>query len=406
MRIATSTLYDRGLAAINAAQSDLSRAQQQVATGHRVNSAADDPVATTEILRTTSLLANNTQYVANQAAANSTLKQTDSTLGQVGDLLQSVRTTLISANSSALSDGDRAALSTELKSRLDALVSLANTQDGNGHYLFSGYQATTAPFARTTAGVSYAGDDGSRKIQVSSARQIDSTVSGADLFTRLTTGNGVFTPKAASTNVGTGIVDTGQVVDATALTGHNYQVQFSVVGSTTTYQVLDTTTNALVAAPSTTGNAFTPGSAITVDGQQFTVSGVPSNDDKFDVAPAARQSVFATLQAAVDLLATPTHGSTGVAKVASGLLAGISNIDNALDHVLSVRASVGVRQNELDSLGATADSIDVDGQSRLSDLRDTDYAKAIAELSKRQTALDAAQKSFSLVASKTLFDYL
>ena len=406
MRIATNTLYDRGLAAIDSAQRDLSRAQQQVATGHRVNSASDDPVASTEILRTTSLLANNTQYVANQAAAASTLKQTDSTLGQVGDLLQSVRTTLISANSSALSDSDRVALSTELKSRLDALISLANTQDGNGHFLFSGYQATTTPFARTSTSVTYAGDDGSRKIQVSAARQLDSTVNGADVFTRLSTGNGVFAPKAASTNTGTGIVDTGKVVDATLLTGHGYQVQFSVTGTTTTYQVLDTTTNTLVAAPATTGNAFTPGTAITVAGQQFTISGSPSNSDKFDVTPAARQSVFATLQAAADLLAVPTNGAAGVAKAASGILAGISNIDSALDHVLSVRASVGVRQNELDALGATADSIDVDGQSRLSDLRDTDYAKAIAELSKRQTALDAAQKTFALVSSKTLFDYL
>ena len=133
MRIATSTLYDRGLAAIDLAQRNFSRAQQQVSTGHRVNTPSDDPVAATGILRTTSSLATNTQYIANQGAAAHLLGQTDSTLGQVGDLLQSVRTTLIASNNAALSDSDRAALGVELKSRLDALVSLAKTKDGDGN---------------------------------------------------------------------------------------------------------------------------------------------------------------------------------------------------------------------------------------------------------------------------------
>lgn len=406
MRIATSTLFDRGLAAIDIAQRQLSVAQQQVGTGRRVNTASDDPVAATGILRTTSALANNTQYLANQDAAAQLLKQTDSTLGQVGDLLTSVRTTLISANNGALSDSDRAALATELKSRLDALVSIANTKDGNGRFLFGGYRADAAPFARTTTGVSYAGDDGARTMQVSAAREMTLSVSGAELFQRIGTGNNVFTTAPASTNAGSGIVDVGSTVSPAALTGHAYQVQFAVSNGSTTYQVVDTTTGTPVAAPATSGNAYTAGATIAVDGMQFAITGAPANGDRFDVAPAAKRSIFETLQAAADLLAKPTGGGAGTARVASGMLAAIANIDHAIDHTLGVRSQVGVRQNELDALALSSEATDTDGQARLSSLRDTDYAKAVSEMSKQQTALEAAQKSFSMVANRTLFDYL
>ena len=406
MRIATSTLFDRGLAAIDLAQRNLSRAQQQVSTGRRVNSAADDPVAATQILRTTSDLATNTQYIANQGVATHLLGRTDSTLGQVGDLLQSVRTTLVASNNAALSDSDRAALGVELKSRLDALVSLANTKDGDGHFLFGGYRSDSTPFAITSTGVRYAGDDGARAIQVSATRQIGVSESGADVFNRINVGNGVFTSAASTSNSGSGVIDVGQVIAPASLTGHIYQVQFAVSAGATTYQVMDTTTGIPVPAPAATGNAYTSGNAITFDGVQFTISGAPANTDNFTIAPAGRQSVFDTLSAAANLLSTPAGGAAGKARVASGALSAIANVDNALNHILNARASVGARQNELSALGSSASASDLDGQARLSALQDTDYAKAIAELTKQQAALSAAQKTFAMIGNKTLFDYL
>ena len=402
MRIATTTLYDRGLASINQAQANLQISQQQVSTGKRVNTPSDDPIAATEILRTTSVLASNTQYISNQDAANAQLGTTDSTLGQVTDLLQTVRTTLVSANNSALSDSDRASLSADLKGRLDSLVALANTKDGNGNYLFAGYRSTTTPFANNGTSVTYAGDDGSRNIQVSATRQIAVSSSGADVFNRVPQGNGVFTTAAASGNTGGGIVDTGTVANPAALTGHTYDVQFTVAGGATTYQVTDTTTNTAVGSPV----AFTAGNTVSFDGLQFGISGAPANGDHFTVAPAAKQSIFQTLQNAVNLLAQPTTAAGGIAKLSSGLASSISNLDNALDHTSSVRASVGVRQNELTALGTSASTSDTDGQARLSTLQDTDYAKAATELAKDQAALSASQKVFALINSKSLFDYL
>ena len=402
MRLATTTLYDRGLAAINLAQNKLSISQQQVSTGKRVNTASDDPIAATEILRTTSSLANNTQYISNQSAANEQLGTTDNTLSQVNNLLQTVRTTLVSANNSALSDSDRASIAVDLTSRLDSLVSLANTKDGNGNYLFGGYHTGTTPFANNGTSVTYAGDDGTRSIQVSATRQLAVSTSGADLFNRVPQGNGVYTTAVASANTGNGIVDGGTVANPAALTGHNYDVAFTVTGGVTTYQVTDTTLNTAVGS----ATPFTAGSSISFAGMQIGVSGSPANGDHFTVAPAGKQSMFQTLQNAIGVLGQSTSTAGGTAKLSSGLAASISNIDNALDHTLSTRASVGVRQNELTALGTSASATDTDGQARLSALQDTDYAKSVADLTKDQAALSAAQKVFATINTKSLFDYL
>ncbi len=73
--------------------------------------------------------------------------------------------------------------------------------------------------------------------------------------------------------------------------------------------------------------------------------------------------------------------------------------------MLTVRASVGTRLQELDALGDTGDSAPL-RQSYLSDLQDLDYASAIAEFYQRQTALQASQQTFVQIQQIALFNYL
>ena len=60
-------------------------------------------------------------------------------------------------------------------------MGLANSKDGSGQYMFSGYQAVV-PFTGPPGAVAYNGDEGQRLIQVSPTRQIDSSDAGAGVF--------------------------------------------------------------------------------------------------------------------------------------------------------------------------------------------------------------------------------
>jgi flagellin-like hook-associated protein FlgL len=77
-------------------------------------------------------------------------------------------------------------LATELKGARDFLVGLANTTDGNGQYLFSGYQGGKMPYQLdpSTGKVTYKGDTGQRNMQVEQARQLASGDIGSDIFGR------------------------------------------------------------------------------------------------------------------------------------------------------------------------------------------------------------------------------
>jgi flagellar hook-associated protein 3 FlgL len=182
MRISTQTLFDSGSARIGDLQLSLNKTQQQLATGRRVLTPSDDPIAAARALEVTQSQALNTQYGTNRGYAKDSLVAVDSTLSSVTELLQNIKTTAISAGNGNLGDSERASIATGLQSSLNQLMGLANTRDGQGNYLFSGFQTTTPPFVQTASGVQYQGDQGQRLMQVDATRQMAVSSQGQAVF--------------------------------------------------------------------------------------------------------------------------------------------------------------------------------------------------------------------------------
>jgi flagellar hook-associated protein 3 FlgL len=189
MRISTMQIYNGGTAGIQKLQSDLYSAQNQVSTGRRIVTPKDDPIGAAQALMVTQAGAVNELYLKNQGTADSKLSALDSTLQGVNDELANIYEKSIAAGNGAYSDSDRKAIAAELTERLDSLVSLANTQDGNGRYVFAGFQSTTTPFSGSP--VAYAGDDGQQKLQVTASQYVATNLSGNDVFMNVVDANGV-----------------------------------------------------------------------------------------------------------------------------------------------------------------------------------------------------------------------
>ena len=73
---------------------------------------------------------------------------------------------LVSAGDGACGNTERSSIAAELRVRRDHLLALANTRDADGRYVFSGYQDSVQPLAKTGAGYVYGGDSGRRAVQV------------------------------------------------------------------------------------------------------------------------------------------------------------------------------------------------------------------------------------------------
>ncbi len=406
MRISTSNIFDIGTNAIMRGQAEMMKTQQQLSSGRRLNSPADDPVAASESLRLRQADSLNTQYQGNQQTAIGSLTQVESTLSDVTSLLQDVRTSVVAAGNTSLSDLDRQSIAQDIAGRLEQLIGYANATDGKGSYLFGGYSDTAPPFSKTLGAggltVQYTGDQGGRALQVSDTRAIDLSANGSSVFERIPAGNGTFTTAGDAANTGTGLISTGQVTDTSALVqGDSYQIVFTGIG--VTYDVVDTTTATTIAS----GQPYASGAAITsVPGMQFDISGTPDAGDVFDIAPATSQSIFDTLQSLVTVLNTPVSSVAQRTVLTSNVGIALQNLDNALNSILATRAAMGARMNEVQSLQSSMSDQDTALKTAMSQIEDVDYASAISQLSKQQLILEAAQKSFASVSRLSIFNYI
>ena len=397
MRISSTTMLNYNVSAINQLQSQIAQTQEQAAGGTQLLSAATDPAAYTTAMNLNQTVAINTQQGANITSATNTLSIAGNTMMSVTNLLQSIRGIAVTAQDPTLSDAARSAIATNLNGQLQQLVGLANSTDGVGNYLFSGFQSKTTPFTINASGVTvYNGDAGQQSVQVSAGRQIPVNDSGSSVFMNIKNGNGTFSATASAANTGGGVISAGLVTNSAQLTSNTYSIKFAVAAGVTTYTVTPPPT---VGAASGT---YTPGQAISFDGMQVSISGAPANGDSFTLAPSTNQSVFQTISNMITTLKTPALG----ANVVNGIANGILNIDNAIQHMSTVEASQGLRLNEMSLIQTSNNSMNVQLQQTLSSIQDTNYASTLTALSQQQLILQAAQKSYAQVANLSMFSYM
>lgn len=408
MRISTLSIYGNATAQLNTLQSALARTQAQLSINSRILTPADDPVASARALEVSQSKEMNAQFATNRASARSSLATVEGALQNAGTLMMDIQELVVKAGNGAMLSSDREALATELEGRLADLLGVANSTDGSGGYLFSGYMATTQPFTPTPGGASYQGDQGQRQLQVAASRRVPLSASGSAVFEGGKTGNGTFQTQAAESNRGTGVVSTGSVTDrGLAQAGRDYKLTFSVsddIPAITTYSVVDTTTG--VDVPVAPDQPYQSGKAIAFNGVSFDISGEPSNGDSFTVKPSERQSVFTTVTDLVEALRAPVDNPADKAALANRLATALDNMQSAHDNVLTIQASVGAHMKEIDFLDSAGDDLDVQYAATLGDLQDLDMVKAISDFSMQQTTLQAAQMSFKTMSGLSLFNYL
>lgn len=406
LRLATSAIYANATGQISSLTTQLANTQNQLSTGKRVNTAADDPIAAANALQVTQSQSLNTQYATNRTNAKTSLSLVDQTLQSVTSQIQDIQSAIVTAGNGGYSQSDRKALATQLQGQLTDLIGLANTADGTGGYLFSGYKSTTQPFNQTPTGAVYQGDQGDRTLQVASSRKLAVTTNGSAIFDAVTTGNGTFVAQAASANTGSGIVAPGSVTDASQLSTNNFSIAFSVSGTpaVTTYSVNNTSTTPPTSVLA--NQPYTAGSSISFGGMSTSITGAPADGDNFTVQPSQKQSVFTTLTNLINTLNGPAEGASGKAALANNLASASANMANALNNVLTVQATVGSSLKEIDTLDSTGSDLDTQYTKTLSDLQDVDMVKAISMFTHQQQTLQAAQVSFKTMSGLSLFNYI
>jgi len=399
MRISTAGVHAAALNQMMARSTELAKTQQQIASGTRILTPADDPIGAAQALELDRALAESQQHAKNTTAATNRLSFEEQTLGDVTSLLQRIRDLTVEANNPTLDDGARKSILSEVQVRYNDLVDLANRKDTNGEYLFSGYATLTQPFVKSGTNVTYQGDDGTRVLQTGPSQRITDGHPGSAVFMNIPQGNGRFITGAAATNTGGATIDAGTVTNvATWGAGGTFTIHFT---SPTDYEVLDSTNTQI-----STGTYSPNGTGITFNGVQVQIQGQAETDDQFTIAPAGSEDMFSALNKLITSLQRPSDSSAQNAHFATEMGQALKQIDNSLERISDVRSEVGAR------LAVLSDSADdqmdrqLDLKTQLSQIRDLDYADAITTLNIQLAGLQAAQQSYARISNLNLFNYL
>ncbi|NHH85102.1 flagellar hook-associated protein FlgL [Cobetia sp. MB87] len=418
MRISTQTLYAQGVTSMLDQQAAFSKVSEQLATGKRVVNPSDDPSAASQAVTISQSQAVNEQFSDSRTTARNNLSIEESALNQVTDTITRVQSLIVQAGNGTLSDSDRDALATEIEGSREVLLGLANSTDGNGNYLFGGMSGDTAPFGEDG---SYRGDDQQRQQRVDSSRLMEVNHTGSQIFGGVASGNQQLARQTSESESSLPITFKGpEVIDASArVDGAGYSISIEAAG--VTISGTDAEGNDLPilddeGEPLPSPVAFSDGMTLAFNGLSMTLSG-----DEQQVAEAqaegkatqlvveegeASADVFANLDGLITALSTPIESEADQAAFNNAISTASRQFSNSLDNVLTVRADVGTKLNELDSLDIIGDDRELNYASTRSDLIDLDYNEAISDYSLTQVGLQASQQAFSDISGMSLFDYL
>ncbi|MBZ0329277.1 flagellar hook-associated protein FlgL [Halomonas sp. ANAO-440] len=432
MRISTVTMFEQSVSSMNRQQGDFLKVGQQIASGRRVVNPSDDPQASSRAVGVSQAKAITQQFADARISARNSLSQAESVLNSVSDAVTSAKTLLVQAASDTLSDVDRQSVASELRGIYETLIGQANASDGNGRYLFGGYRDDSPPFARTAGegvqGTQYIGDENTREQRIDASRLLPVADNGKSIFQSVPSGAGYVARAerdSGGESIGTQVgFDRNQgsvsfkgpsrVDPGNELFGESFTIQFDVdVDGFPVVQAVDSNGNLLTYTngDEVLNESYESGKLVSFGGISITLEGEPEVGDQIQLRPAnaqgANQDLFKSLKDAIDVLEMDQQGQPeNRAHFRNTINAVMREMDNSLDNVLTVRASMGARLNELDVVDAVGSNRMMNYDKTLSDLVDLDYSEAIAEYSLRQVGLQAAQKAFVDVKGLSLFNFL
>ena len=183
MRISTAQYYKTNADQLQARQNKVAEVQAKLGSGKQLLHPSENPSKADLISRLESGKERQAVYSKNVDAAQTRLTSEEAVLTSMTQIMQRVTELTIQGGNDTLAAEDRAVIAAEVKALRDELLNLANTQDINGNYIFSGNKAQAPAFIENSSGVvTYNGDYGRLQINVSDVRRLSINTIGPELF--------------------------------------------------------------------------------------------------------------------------------------------------------------------------------------------------------------------------------
>ncbi|WP_375057610.1 flagellar hook-associated protein FlgL [Zobellella sp. DQSA1] len=411
MRLSTFQFYQNNLNNITGKSGQASQQLNQLSSGLRVQTAADDPVAANGILSYKQELERIARYQSNISLGENRLRREESVLTTAENLTQQVKELMLKANNGSYTQDERNALASELQSRMDELLDLANSRDEFGNYIFAGFQSDAAPFVRDPDGtVHYLGDGGQRELAVGDNVKVALNHDGRLVFGQVPNPRGDFTVQyrlEGEVREQGLVVERARIEDKAAFgDAHPYSITFSDSLSEPGRLALTLTDRD---GTETGPMPYEPGAPVMVDGVSIVLKGearagdeITLNSTLADGTGQDHVGLFDTMNRAMAWLRQDGNNASGQSELAEVL----EQLDGINGHLTRVRADTGIRLQRLDNQKESHADMSLTLEKVRSGMEDLDYAQAIGELNQTMVALQASQSVFGKLQGMSLFNYI
>ncbi|SJL82296.1 flagellar hook-associated protein FlgL [Vibrio palustris] len=373
--------------------------QEQLASGKKLLTPADNPLATHYIQNVSQQEEQLHQYIDAITLVRNRLSHQEVLVSNAEEFSDDATRNVMEMINGALSPQDRDAHARELQEMEKNLMHLANSQDESGNYVFAGTKPKTQPFFRDNNGnVTYSGDGYQRKMRISNSLEMPFNSPGDELFMKIDNPFGDFEPKYQLQSGSELLLDTAR--NSQSDDDSTYKVSFvGLPGGQFGYQLEQ---NDSVVK---TGE-FNPKEGINYQDGDNTLNikfkGQIKAGDQVTLEPRSTFSLFDSFQDAIKY----SKGSVSDASSTAELQRASEELHEGFLHLTKARTDIGARLNTLDIQEDQHQDFKISLAKSKSEFEDLDYSDAVIEFNENSRALEASQKAFGKTKDLTLFNYI
>jgi flagellar hook-associated protein 3 FlgL len=380
-----------------------------------ISSGKNDPRASADPVRALRLSAVNEQtealdrFSSNVERVQSRLDQADIVLKEATDVQRRIRDLALRATSDTMAADDRKSIGIEVTQLRQSLLGLANARDETGQALFGGFQTRGDPFVDGPGGVSYHGDGGQTRLQVSESFSLPAGISGADVFGG-ESGTGIFDA----------IDDFLATLGGDSFPSDRVTAQASLLVQPTPTRDPATWSMTLSGPSGEVALSFemaagSVSGAIDAINAQTALTGVSAlrDPDTGGLLLAASGEIgisevtSSALRRGLLLQVTPEDGlPRDVISADQTRNALIGRLQAASDTIVDQRTRVGALSANASAQAEVIDTRKVTMAEATAQLEDLDLAAALTKLQQSLLTRDATQQSYVKITQKSLFDYI
>ncbi|AJR09567.1 flagellar hook-associated protein 3 [Photobacterium gaetbulicola] len=400
-RVSTFSQYQNLTSNLMRKQGAVNNTNEQLATGKRIKTAGDDPIASVSTQKYKQQLVQIEQFQKSITLANNRLGTLETSLKNVESHVDSAKQKVIGMINGAMAGDDKTAFKNELESLYEGLLNLANTQDEGGNYVFAGHQVRTQPFVADASGqMQYLGDSGHREARIDTSVHVKTSQPGDLVFMGIDNPFGDYRPDYAGLQDGSELsllsAENSVSTDSSA-----YRVDFHDNGAGGfDYELFRDGASLGPQQPydPAAGIAYSDGAA----DLKIQFNGELKDGDSVSLDPASTIDLFETLGDAIKYSEYPTSSP----EARASLQRSIEELNASYVHMNQRRAEVGTEMKTLDTYESQHKDFELSLNKAKGSLEDLDYSKAIIELNEDMLALQASQAAFNQTKQLSLFNYL